>query len=97
MVMNAQWGAVRPTGLRKKPRHLDVLRAQHGQATQQVVASKQQQQADEESAFNKEQAQKSLAMQQEQMKEDKKNAKKQEDLGYLITVMNLFKTIMDFF
>ena len=95
--MNAQWGAVRPTGLRKKPRHLDALRAQHGQATQQVIATKEKQQADAETQFNQDQAQKSLAMQQQEMKMAKKNAKTQETLGYANTGLNLFKTIMSFF
>jgi len=67
---NAQWGAVRPSGFRKKPRHLDVMRSQHGMATQQVIAGKERQQRDEETAFDRQTAQQDLAMQQAKYKQD---------------------------
>ena len=95
--MNAQWGAVRPTGLRKKPRYLDALRSRYGQATQQVVATKQKEQQQAETQFNQDQQKKSLALQQQQFEEQKKQAKRSETLGYANTGLNLFKTIMSFF
>lgn len=97
MQTNSQWGAVRPSGFRKKPRHLDAMRAQHGTATQQVVATKQRQQQDEETKFNQDMQSKSLALQQEQHKDAKKNMKRQEQMGYANTGMNLLQTIMSFF
>jgi len=94
---NAQWGAVRPSGFRKKPRHLDVMRSQHGMATQQVIAGKERQQRDEETAFDRQTAQQDLAMQQAKYKQDKKNYSRQKKLGYANTGINLLNTIMGFF
>jgi len=97
MVQNAQWGSVRPAGFRKKPRHLDVMRAQHGQATQQVMATKERQQSESETAFDQDMQNKSLALQQQQAKDDRKNQKRQKQMGYANTGMNLLQTIMSFF
>ena len=95
--MNAQWSAVRPSGLRKKPRHLDAMRARMGQPTQQVMAMKQKQQRDSETAFSQDQSRKSLALQQQTARDAKKNYKRQETMGYANTGINLLSTIMGFF
>jgi len=99
MIFGGQQSAVRPSGFgrRKLPRHLQIMEAQRGQATAGVVAQKQRQQQEEESAFNREQAEKSLAEQQQQTDIAEKSAKTQKKLGYASTGVNLLNTIMSFF
>lgn len=98
MAINSQIYATRSGGfLKKKPRHLDVMRSQHGQATQQVAKTKEQQQRDEETKFDQEMQTKSLALQQRQAHDERKQMNRQKSAGYANTGMNLLQTIMSFF
>ena len=99
MIFGGQRSAVQPAGFggRKKPRHLQIMEAQRGQATSAVVAQKQRQQQEEESAFSREQSEKSLAMQQQQTDIAEESAETQKKLGYASTGVNLLNTIMSFF
>jgi len=94
---NAQWGAVRPGGLRKKPRYLEQIRAQYGQPTQQVMATKERQQQQEETAFNQSQAKKNYKLDVQRAKEEKKHYERQKKLGYASTGLDLVSTIVGFF
>ena len=99
MIFGGQQSAVRPSGfgVRKKPRHLEMLEAQRGMATSSVVAQKQRQQQEEETAFNRAQSEKSLAMQQQQVKQAEESAETQKKIGYASTGVSLLNTIMSFF
>ena len=99
MIFGGQRSAIQPAGfgVRKKPRHIQMMEAQRGMATAGVVASKQRQQQEEETAFNRAQSEKSLAMQQEQTDIAEKSAKTQKKLGQMSTGVNLLNTIMSFF
>ena len=99
MIFGGQRSAIQPAGFggRKKPRHLQMMEAQRGQATAAVVAGKQREQQEEETAFNRAQTEKSLAVQQQQAKMQERGAETQKKLGYANTGINLLNTIMSFF
>ncbi len=99
MVYGGQQSAVRPSGFgrRRRPRHLQMMQAQHGMATQSVIAQKDRQQQEEQNAFNREQATASLALQQEQADQAKDAARDQRNIGYASTGVDLLSTIMNFF
>ena len=106
MIFGGQQSAVQPAGFggRKKPRYVQMMEAQRGMATAGVVAGKQRQQQEEEKgfarqteAFNRAQAEKSLATQQQQADIAEESAETQKKLGYASTGVNLLNTILSFF
>jgi len=85
MVYGAQYGAIRPTGMRKKKgRYAPIVQeqAKQGIATQLVSQSKAQQQAKEEQAFNQATQTQQLEMQRRSLDLEKKRQKQQKWSNY---------------
>lgn len=99
MIYGGQRAAVQPAGLgvRRKPRHLQMMEAQRGQATAGVVAQKERQRQEEEDKFNRQQSEKSLALQQQQTKQQEKNYETQKKISYGSAGISLLNTVLGFF
>lgn len=86
MVYGAQYGAVRPSGMKKKRGRMAPVieeQAKMGLATKMVTEGKARQQAKDQWEFEKSSRESELSMQQKQLKMQKKQAKFDRNMGYV--------------
>ena len=86
MVQGAQYGAVRPSGMKKKRgRYAPIVeeQAKQGLATKSVIEGKKRAQEKAEWEFNKSSREQELKMQQKSLKMQKKQAKHDKYMGYV--------------
>ena len=86
MVYGAQYGAVRPTGMKKKKGRMAPIieeQAKQGIATRMVTDAKARAQQEEEWAFNKSSRESELALMSNRNKMMKKQAKHNKTMDYI--------------